>query len=92
MCTEVFGRGCVADRFDHSPERAAGLKHDERLSDIWALGVRFVSLSPRGHMSDELVRQVTMYEIVIGRTPFEETDFEEFLTEEALAVYRTSLK
>jgi hypothetical protein len=31
-----------------------------------------------------------MYEIVVGRTPFEETDFEEFLTEDALAVYGTS--
>ncbi|KAI5481803.1 hypothetical protein MNV49_000080 [Pseudohyphozyma bogoriensis] len=51
-----------------SPERARGILHDERLSDIWALGV-------------------TMYEIVVGRTPFEKNDAEEFLTRDALEVY-----
>jgi len=45
-----------------------GSLHDERLSDIWALGV-------------------TMYEIVVGRTPFEKTDAEEFLTRDALEIY-----
>ncbi|KAM0751501.1 kinase-like protein, partial [Meredithblackwellia eburnea MCA 4105] len=49
-----------------SPERARGILHDERLSDIWALG---------------------MYEIVVGRTPFEKTESEEFLTREALEKY-----
>lgn len=28
-----------------------------------------------------------MYEIVVGRTPFEKTDAEEFLTRDALEVY-----
>ncbi|GAA6059732.1 hypothetical protein JCM10212_000260 [Sporobolomyces blumeae] len=51
-----------------SCERAKGLLHDERLSDVWALGV-------------------TMYEIVVGRTPFEQSDNEEFLNREQLEVY-----
>ncbi|SCV74806.1 BQ2448_7835 [Microbotryum intermedium] len=51
-----------------SPERAKGVLHDERLSDVWALGV-------------------TMWEIVVGRTPFERTESEEFLTRDALEVY-----
>lgn len=50
------------------PLRARGSLHDERLSDVWALGV-------------------TMYEIVVGRTPFEKNDAEEFLTRDALEVY-----
>ncbi|GAA5985759.1 hypothetical protein JCM10908_007102 [Rhodotorula pacifica] len=53
-----------------SPERAKGALHDERLSDVFALGV-------------------TMYEIVVGRTPFEETEDETFLNREALEVYYT---
>ncbi|GAA6024745.1 hypothetical protein JCM8202_002908 [Rhodotorula sphaerocarpa] len=51
-----------------SPERAKGAVHDERLSDVFALGV-------------------TMYEIVVGRTPFEETEDETFLNREALEIY-----
>ena len=51
-----------------APERSRGVHHDERLSDIWALGV-------------------TMYEVVVGRTPFEKDESEEFLNREALEVY-----
>ncbi|GAA5906348.1 hypothetical protein JCM6882_002706 [Rhodosporidiobolus microsporus] len=51
-----------------SPERAKGALHDERLSDVWALGV-------------------TMYEIVVGRTPFEQSEDENFLNREQLEVY-----
>lgn len=51
-----------------SPQRAQGEEHDERLSDIWSLGVTF-------------------YEIVVGRTPFEMNETEEFLSKEALQVY-----
>ncbi|KAA1113001.1 hypothetical protein PGT21_018183 [Puccinia graminis f. sp. tritici] len=51
-----------------SPQRAKSEEHDERLSDIWSLGV-------------------TLYEIVVGRTPFELNEKEEFLSKEALEVY-----
>lgn len=51
-----------------SPERARGSLHDERLSDLWAVGV-------------------TMYEVAVGRTPFEKDETEEFLTPEALKDY-----
>lgn len=51
-----------------SPERCTSILHDERLSDIWSLGITF-------------------YEIVIGRTPFESSTTEEFLTREALKIY-----
>ncbi|GAA5848645.1 hypothetical protein JCM9279_002727 [Rhodotorula babjevae] len=51
-----------------SPERAKGLVHDERLSDIFALGV-------------------TLYEVVVGRTPFEQSEDETFLNREQLEVY-----
>ncbi|GAA5830059.1 hypothetical protein JCM11251_006860 [Rhodosporidiobolus azoricus] len=51
-----------------SPERAKGALHDERFSDVWALGV-------------------TMYEIVVGRTPFEQSEDENFLNREQLEVY-----
>lgn len=51
-----------------SPERASGRWHDERQSDVWALGV-------------------TLYELLVGRTPFELTESEEFLTKDALKSY-----
>ncbi|KAL7420476.1 hypothetical protein Q5752_004426 [Cryptotrichosporon argae] len=50
------------------PQRARGMPHDERHSDVWALGI-------------------TMYEILIGRTPFEATEDEVFETPEQLRVY-----
>ncbi|KAJ9101877.1 hypothetical protein QFC21_003217 [Naganishia friedmannii] len=50
------------------PQRSKGIKHDERASDVWALGVTF-------------------FEILIGRTPFEETEEEQFSTAEQLSVY-----
>ncbi|GHJ86503.1 hypothetical protein NliqN6_2905 [Naganishia liquefaciens] len=50
------------------PQRAKGLRHDERASDVWALGVTF-------------------FEILVGRTPFEESEDEQFSTAEQLSVY-----
>ncbi|WOO83361.1 Serine/threonine-protein kinase BRSK1 [Vanrija pseudolonga] len=50
------------------PQRARGQPHDERQSDIWALGV-------------------TMFEVLVGRTPFEEDEEESFETKEELLVY-----
>ncbi|KZV92720.1 kinase-like protein [Exidia glandulosa HHB12029] len=51
-----------------SPERARGLQHDTRKSDVWALGV-------------------TWFEILEGRTPFENVEGESFATKEDLERY-----
>ncbi|KAJ7818494.1 hypothetical protein B0H14DRAFT_2839135 [Mycena olivaceomarginata] len=51
-----------------SPERARGLPHDTRKSDVWSLGISF-------------------FEILIGRTPFEHSDSEQFSTKEDLEKY-----
>ncbi|WVO18574.1 hypothetical protein L204_106293 [Cryptococcus depauperatus] len=50
------------------PQRARGMPHDERASDVWSLGI-------------------TMFEILVGRTPFETDDQEQFSTPEELVVY-----
>ncbi|KAG2138634.1 uncharacterized protein EDB93DRAFT_1090613 [Suillus bovinus] len=51
-----------------SPERARGLPHDTRKSDIWSLGVTF-------------------FEILIGRTPFEYEEGEQFASKADLEKY-----
>ncbi|KAJ3572947.1 hypothetical protein NP233_g2751 [Leucocoprinus birnbaumii] len=51
-----------------SPERARGLPHDTRKSDVWSLGITF-------------------FEILIGRTPFENTDGEQLSTKDDLEKY-----
>ncbi|KAE9394875.1 hypothetical protein BT96DRAFT_998101 [Gymnopus androsaceus JB14] len=51
-----------------APERARGIPHDTRKSDIWSLGCSF-------------------FEILIGRTPFEESDQDQCVTEEDLQKY-----
>ncbi|KZT42632.1 kinase-like protein [Sistotremastrum suecicum HHB10207 ss-3] len=51
-----------------SPERARGLPHDTRKSDVWSLGITF-------------------FEILVGRTPFEEHEGEVFSTKEDLERY-----
>ncbi|PFH46524.1 hypothetical protein AMATHDRAFT_199381 [Amanita thiersii Skay4041] len=51
-----------------SPERARGLPHDTRKSDVWSLGITF-------------------FEILVGRTPFEYSDGEQFTSKEDLETY-----
>lgn len=51
-----------------SPERARGLPHDTRKSDVWSLGITF-------------------FEILVGRTPFEHSDGEQFSSNEDLEKY-----
>ncbi|THH31245.1 hypothetical protein EUX98_g2950 [Antrodiella citrinella] len=51
-----------------SPERARGMPHDTRKSDVWSLGITF-------------------FEILVGRTPFEYSEGEQFSTKEDLEKY-----
>jgi serine/threonine protein kinase len=63
-----FGRVFLHSPQYLSPERARGLPHDTRKSDVWSLGISF-------------------FEILIGRTPFEHSDSEQFSTKEDLEKY-----
>lgn len=76
------------------PQRAKGMPHDERASDVWSLGVSssvFFHFKPRHELGADKqwvgVLQITMFEILTGRTPFEADDQEQFSTPEELVIY-----
>jgi len=65
------------------------MPHDERASDVWSLGVS----QPCLILSDTNARQqITMYEVLIGRTPFEADEKEQFDTADELVVYHERTK
>jgi len=71
-------------------QRAIGKWHDERLSDVWALGVSAMyPKTARGSVRLIVVTclQITFFEILIGRTPFEAHASEDFSTQDQLTVY-----
>jgi serine/threonine protein kinase len=59
------------------------MPHDERASDVWSLGVSLLIRCTRRCADD----QITLYEILIGRTPFEENEEEEFQDPDTYLIY-----